>query len=361
MKNLSFFIFSILFVFIFLQSSGPASSTNNKTKIKWGDEPEIGTSRWSDGGIDLIDQDPTPPSIAENDRDQDIVIGTTNFTVSVAEFNEDTHILDYETSSNISYISMSTNYDDQQCCNTLHHTYTFQINGDQPGWVKFKTYIPFNSNHSPWVTANINRKLNTPSISGEPKICSNGSTNTETYTVTADSQSETFTYTVTDGLRIRKNNQNLTTYTGTESSIQIFDYSNTSVKGKLKVKAHASGYVDSNENIKSIVIGVPDHTKLDVYLDGGELLACDYTSADADYDGTAGILEYQWNIPDANDWEILEESGAGPDNKYVEIEYWEDPAPSTEDIYILEREMNVGGVYGIMKPFLLLIIVVFIL
>jgi hypothetical protein len=64
------------------------------------------------------------------------------------------------------------------------------------------------------------------------------------------------------------------------------------------------------------------------------LIACDYTSAEADYDGAAGIDGFEWDIPDADDWNIEEESGSGPDNKYVEIEYWEDPAPYQEDIYI---------------------------
>jgi subtilisin family serine protease len=85
---------------------------------------------------------------------------------------------------------------------------------------------------------------------------------------------------------------------------------------------------------ENIWLGVPDYTLLDIDLEGGELIACDYTSAEADYDGTAGIDGFEWDIPDADDWNIEEESGSGPDNKYVEIEYWEDPTPYQEDIYI---------------------------
>jgi hypothetical protein len=92
---------------------------------------------------------------------------------------------------------------------------------------------------------------------------------------------------------------------------------------------------------KNLWVGVPDYTLLDIDLEDGELIACDYTSATAEYNGTSGIDAYEWYMPEAQDWEIEEESGAGPDYKYVEIDYWEDPPPYYEDIYI--RAHNTCG------------------
>jgi len=85
---------------------------------------------------------------------------------------------------------------------------------------------------------------------------------------------------------------------------------------------------------KSVNIGVPDENKIDISLEGDNLLACDYTSGTAGFDGTAGIDAYEWYMPNASDWEIEEESGAGPDNKYVEIDYQDDPPPIQEVIYV---------------------------
>ncbi len=92
--------------------------------------------------------------------------------------------------------------------------------------------------------------------------------------------------------------------------------------------------INSQTFTKSVNIGEPDVDKMDISLDGGYLLACDYTSGEADYNGTAGIDAYDWYMPDAYDWVIEEESGAGPDNKYVEIEYWDDPPSYQEAIYV---------------------------
>jgi hypothetical protein len=89
---------------------------------------------------------------------------------------------------------------------------------------------------------------------------------------------------------------------------------------------------------ENIWLGVPAYTLLDIDLEGGALIACDYTNAEADYDGTAGIDLYDWNLPSASDWDISEH---GISHKYVEIEYWEDPAPSYEKITV--RAHNTCG------------------
>jgi len=87
---------------------------------------------------------------------------------------------------------------------------------------------------------------------------------------------------------------------------------------------------------ESFWVGVPDYTQLGIELQNGYLTACDYTSGTAKYLGTAWpeIDAYEWYMPNASNWTIEEEAFSGIDNKYVEIYYWEDPAPSQEDIYI---------------------------
>ena len=89
-------------------------------------------------------------------------------------------------------------------------------------------------------------------------------------------------------------------------------------------------------------VGIPNYTQLDMYLNGEELISCDFTSGTAGFLGSwPSIDAYEWDMPYASNWEILEESSAGPDNKYVEIEYWEDPAPNYEEIYL--RAHNTCG------------------
>jgi hypothetical protein len=125
---------------------------------------------------------------------------------------------------------------------------------------------------------------------------------------------------------------------------------------------------------KKVWVGEPIYSKLDLVTtnSGGshEIIACDYTSADAQYDGGSGhaidIDEYDWDIPYASDWDIDEEyGGGGIDMRYVEIDYWEDPPPSTEVIKLRARntcgwsswksitvdvEDNCGGWYLMFTP-----------
>ncbi len=98
-----------------------------------------------------------------------------------------------------------------------------------------------------------------------------------------------------------------------------------------------------------IWVGVPSHTMLDLFTtnSGGdhEIIACDYTSAIAEYDGgngsAIGIDAYEWNMPYTSNWDIYEEYHAGIDMQYVEIEYWQNPAPSSETINL--RAHNTCG------------------
>jgi V8-like Glu-specific endopeptidase len=125
---------------------------------------------------------------------------------------------------------------------------------------------------------------------------------------------------------------------------------------------------------KTFWVGKPIYTELDLITtnSGGshEIMACDYTSADAQYDGGSGhaieIDEYDWDIPYASDWDIDEEyGGGGIDMRYIEIDYWEDPPPSTEVIKLrahngcgwgswksitVDVEDNCGGWYLMFTP-----------
>ena len=69
---------------------------------------------------------------------------------------------------------------------------------------------------------------------------------------------------------------------------------------------------------------------------------CETVSAEADYP-YGSISAYEWTIPNNTDWEINEEySGGSSDYQFVEIDYWEDPAPSTEVVAV--RATNSCGI-----------------
>jgi hypothetical protein len=94
---------------------------------------------------------------------------------------------------------------------------------------------------------------------------------------------------------------------------------------------------------KTVWLGVPDYSKLSIELQNGHLTSCNYTSGTAKYLNAPwpGIDAYEWYMPNASNWTIEEEALSGITNKYVEIYYWENPAPSYEDIYI--RAHNRSG------------------
>ena len=91
-----------------------------------------------------------------------------------------------------------------------------------------------------------------------------------------------------------------------------------------------------------IVNGVPDFTKLDAKnIDGyRNLKACEITEAEAIYTGSGPILRYEWDIPFSSSWSINPMT-SWPPYRMVEIDYYEDPAPSTEDLSL--RAKNVCG------------------
>ncbi len=82
-------------------------------------------------------------------------------------------------------------------------------------------------------------------------------------------------------------------------------------------------------------VGKPNPNNIEFFSDPWgqehELSTCETVSGEADHPYESMISAYQWDIPNASDWEITEEySGGSSDYKYVEIDYWEDPAPSQE-------------------------------
>ncbi len=102
---------------------------------------------------------------------------------------------------------------------------------------------------------------------------------------------------------------------------------------------------DTTSTTKTVYIGKPHTSKLEFYSDPwGEtiLSTCETVSAEADYP-YGSISAYEWTIPNNTDWEINEEySGGSSDYQFVEIDYWEDPAPSTEVVAV--RATNSCGI-----------------
>lgn len=171
------------------------------------------------------------------------------------------------------------------------------------------------------MTSNRTYYLKTPSIQGTNILCSN-----YTYSVSIPA-SCSVTWTSSSNISINSS-------TGYASRIG-------SANGEGWIEADISSGCGSVTVRKEIWVGLPIYTELDLSTSnsGGdhEIMACDYTSADAEYDGGSGhaidIDEYEWDMPYASDWDIYEEySGGGIEMRYVEIDYWEDPPPSTEVI-----------------------------
>ena len=81
--------------------------------------------------------------------------------------------------------------------------------------------------------------------------------------------------------------------------------------------------------------GVPDYNQLSVEIASDRLVACGYTEGEANFNGSPspGIDAFQWDL-DATDYGVEEVGMSLVDYKYVEIHYWEDPAPYDENIWI---------------------------
>lgn len=159
----------------------------------------------------------------------------------------------------------------------------------------------------------------TPYVSGASQVCSSGST----YTVSNIPNNGTVIWSCSPNL----------SFDNQPNSPKVF-IANGIGSGWLQASIVNTCGDTITLPRKNVVVGVPDHDLLSIEILDGYLTSCDYTSATAIYSGTAGIDAFEWYMPNALNWTIREESGSGPDNKYVEIEYWEDPVPSYEDIYI---------------------------
>ncbi len=138
--------------------------------------------------------------------------------------------------------------------------------------------------------------------------------------------------------------------TGTGSSFTTRTTS-SSIYGNGTITATISGDCGNLILNKSIWGGKANSSLIEYFatnvsdVEGQAIKACDYTSADAGYDGgsgaSVGIYEYEWDIPYSSSWDIYEEYGGPIEMRYVEIEYYEDPPPSTETIKI--RAINTCG------------------
>lgn len=235
--------------------------STNTINIKWGNDSHTGTIYWyevnanpapsQDFEISIVDE----PSIIT--ADTIVLNGQCIFSIKVREWNADDNYITYTKSSNISYSTEDVDASGYDFGGFVDRIYYFQITGSQNGWVKFKSHSENNScsNESREINVNIARKLNIPIISGDPSICSNS----KNYTITGDSQSESYTWTTTNGLKIYKNGQYLSTYTGTETSLILANPSSASGLSEIKVVAHAQDYyIESEESIKQIWLGDPD-------------------------------------------------------------------------------------------------------
>lgn len=231
----------------------------NTVNIKWGNGNGNGTVYWYE-----LNEYPTSQEIniyssdfsILEEADSVVLNGNSYFKISIREYDAAQNNTIINKSSNITYTSSILTQ--VPLSSDVIEEYKFLITGDQDGWVKFTTSGPASQNCPNItynvITVNIKRKLNPPSISGDPSICSNS----KNYTITGDSQSESYTWTTTNGLKIYKNGQYLTTYTGTETSLILANPSSTSGLSEIKVVAHAQEYIDSGESVKQIWLGDPN-------------------------------------------------------------------------------------------------------
>lgn len=199
------------------------------------------------------------------------------------------------------------------------------------------------------------------SISGEDLVCNNQYSN---FTLSSSTLSGSYNWSVS--------NSNLSIASGQTSSTATVK-GKSSGGGDVVLTTTLSNGGCSYSRTKNIFVGKPDYTKLDFFAtnSGGphEIMACDYTTADAEYDGGSGhsveIDEYEWDIPYSYAWDIYEDYGGTIDMRYVEIEYYENPAPSTETIKLrahntcgwsswksitADVDDNCGGYYYSMAP-----------
>ncbi|QIA09461.1 T9SS type A sorting domain-containing protein [Draconibacterium halophilum] len=230
-------------------------------------------------------------------REKSILVGNNTFDVLLSSIDGVTYF--DKRSTNISLINRS----EKLSIGMKLYTFSYSISGDQPGWISYQTYNPnandCGSRYSEWDTIYIQRKLNTPGISGSNIICNNYTT----YTATSyDTPSETFTWNATDGVKIYKNGQYLTSYTGTETSVLVYEPVSGSGNGNVKVKANATNYESSNQAIKEVWFGDmhPMNIRLNDAMIGfpkSEFCYGDPNLVEASFiDGDPYIDEWDWDV-----------------------------------------------------------------
>ena len=230
----------------------------DEIEIQWGNESGQATVYWYELNEPATTQN---FNIYSSDfsrlieADTIVLNGANFFKIVIRDYDADDNNTIHTQSSNIISVN-NTDIDPIPWSDIADYEYTCEIEGDQVGWINFITSGPASSNcpsiSNNIIQVNIHRKLNPPTIAGNSIICNN-----QSYSITGDAATETYTWTVTNGLKIYKNNQYLTSYTGTESSVPIYKPANSRGNGDIKVKASASGYTDSDEMIKQVWFGPP--------------------------------------------------------------------------------------------------------
>ncbi len=277
---------------------------HEKVTIKWGTSEPLGKAIWHVPNQSNNEQGfpigiVTIPHVNEDETETVVLNGPNNFTVSIRQYKkDDTSFHDYR-SSNITKLNVTTS-EPPYSEGIVDRKFTYQITGDQDGWVKFQTGSDLCSSlYSEYCIVDINRKLNPPSFTQSYNtICNSYAT----YSVSGDDANETYTWTVTNGLKIYKNNQYLTTYTGTEESVPIYKPTVSNGNGYIKVKAFANGYTDSEETSKQIWFG--DILPMSLQLTDLQMGFPKYEFCNGDangvkavhVDGEAFIDEWDWLV-----------------------------------------------------------------
>jgi hypothetical protein len=281
------------------------SSTINTIKIRWNNTSHSGTLRLKQATT-WIDQDFVvgiieAPRFAPGEGDKQVLNGTSTFQVQLLAHKNLNYYSDY--SNNITL----TNQNKKQLLGDDYlWTFTYQISGDQSGWVKFRTKNIYCTVYSDWATINIYRKLNAPILTGSYTICGTY----ENYSIVPDSKSQTHTWTVLSGLKILISGNQLTTYTGPETTVTILNStSGTPTKSSIKVKSDAVNYVSSNEVVKEVRINGPVSEDFSFYVCkstgevannySGNWVLCPNTTyhITLNDNGPCSTSNYTWNVP----------------------------------------------------------------
>ncbi len=204
------------------------------------------------------------------------------------------------------------------------------------------------------------KTVESPTMTGSDYLSCSGS---RTYTLkwndkAANNHYSKVTWTLSSNL-VKIQSSGDTTITVSPSSSSVWG------SGTVTAKIDYCGF--SKQVSKTVWIGKP--TSSYIAADDGfgimEISTCETISAEAYYSKDHNIIEYEWDMPYASDWEITEEyGGGGISYRYVEVDYWEDPVPSYETIKIRARNScgwsdwksttwsvdDCGGYYMMMSP-----------